>query len=499
VPTDADPSALAVTPDDRRLLVVHGSGASLVELALPGLSVERRAALARSPRAVVAASDGAHALVSHATGSLVSRVDLASGSVEPIAATFPRADLPGKGTFPLLHGFAVVEVGDAAVVPGVLVATGDTTVPTKDGYGHLATDHLPAEIFRVARFGGSSQLADGDRLSRAGLLPESCLLPRSAAMDRREPWLYLVCAGPGRLYKVDVSDAGAAPREHAWSVPESAPDGANGIALDVDRRIAVVWSDAAGTLALYGMDARSEPQDGRPAPGGPVHEPRGFTFAIRPATTLSAVAQRGRALFWGTNDPAVSSDGRTCASCHIEGGEDGLTWPTPEGPRQTPALAGRLANTAPYGWSGRRPSIRIHLDETIRRLGGEGLLEPDREALVAYLATLEAPPPRSPGADAVARGRTVFTSDQAQCSRCHLPPSFTDGVAHDVSSRTKGDAWREFDTPSLVSLSQTAPYFHDGRYATLRELLLKSDGLMGHTKQFGEDDLAALEAYLESL
>jgi mono/diheme cytochrome c family protein len=500
VATDADPIALAITPDDQRLLVVHGSGASLVALALPSLAPAFRAEIARSARAVAVTADGAHALVSHATGSLVSRVDLASGKSEAIAATFPRSDLAGKGTFPLLHGFAVVEQGGAALVPGVLVATGDTNVPTKDGYGHLATEHLPAESFRVARFGGAAPLLVEDpRLTRAGMLPESCLLPRAAALDPGEDWLYVACAGPGRLYKFDISPSKTPRVEHAWSVPERAPDGTSGLALDLERRIAVAWSDAGGSLALFPMDTHTETQDGQPSPGGPVHAATRFTFAIRPSTSVSVAAQQGRALYGGTNNPGLSSDGRTCASCHIDGGEDGLTWPTPEGPRQTPALAGRLANTAPYGWSGRRPSIRIHIEETIHRLGGEGLLEPDRESLVAYLATLEAPPPRAPSADAVARGKAIFTSAQAECSKCHLPPSFTDGVAHDVSSRTRGDAWKEFDTPSLVSVQQTAPYFHDGRYATLHELLLGCDGAMGHTKQLGEADLAALEAYLGSL
>jgi mono/diheme cytochrome c family protein len=500
VATDADPTALAVTPDDAKLLVVHGAGASLVALSLPSLAPALRAEIARSPRAVTVAADGAHAFVSHTTGSLVSRVDLASGKTEAVAGTFPRGDLQGRGTFPLLHGFGVVDHAGAAIVPGVLVATGDTSVRTKDGYGHLGTEHLPAEAFRIARFGDAAQpLVEEARLTRAGVLPESCLLPRAAALDPGEEWLYVACAGPGRLYKIDVSSSKTPRAEHAWSVPERAPDRPSGLALDLERRIAVVWSDAAGTIALYPMDAHTEPQDGQPAPGGPVHDTKRFTFATRPSTSVPAVAQQGRALFWGTNNPGLSSDGRTCASCHIDGGEDGLTWPTPEGPRQTPALAGRLANTAPYSWSGKRPSIRLHIEETIHRLGGEGLLEPDRESLVSYLATLEAPPPRAPNADAVARGKDIFMSTQAQCSRCHLPPSFTDGVSHDVSSRTKGDAFAEFDTPSLVSIAGTAPYFHDGRYATLHDLLVGCDGAMGHTKQLGDADLAALQAYLGSL
>lgn len=45
----------------------------------------------------------------------------------------------------------------------------------------------------------------------------------------------------------------------------------------------------------------------------------------------------------------------------------------------------------------------------------------------------------------------------------------------------------------------TAPYFHDGRYATLGELLRETKGKMGWGADLGDDDLAALEAYLLTL
>ena len=56
-----------------------------------------------------------------------------------------------------------------------------------------------------------------------------------------------------------------------------------------------------------------------------------------------------------------------------------------------------------------------------------------------------------------------------------------------------------FDTPGLGFLEGRAPYFHDGRYQTLRQLLLASDGKMGHTAQLSNADLNALEAYLRTL
>src|SRR5206468_3441016 len=75
---------------------------------------------------------------------------------------------------------------------------------------------------------------------------------------------------------------------------------------------------------------------------------------------LSAELAFGRKLFHHTDDPRISQDGRACASCHPDGREDALTWSTPEGPRQTIMLAGRVAASAPYGWIGAHRDIKEH-------------------------------------------------------------------------------------------------------------------------------------------
>ena len=48
--------------------------------------------------------------------------------------------------------------------------------------------------------------------------------------------------------------------------------------------------------------------------------------------------------------------------------------------------------------------------------------------------------------------------------------STTDGLRHDVKSRAAKDNHAEFDTPSLRFIARSAPFFHDGRYASLDEL-----------------------------
>lgn len=56
-----------------------------------------------------------------------------------------------------------------------------------------------------------------------------------------------------------------------------------------------------------------------------------------------------------------------------------------------------------------------------------------------------------------------------------------------------------YQTPSLRFVVGTAPYFHDGRYPTLRALLTSRDPNMGAARDLPAADLDALEAYLRSL
>ena len=110
----------------------------------------------------------------------------------------------------------------------------------------------------------------------------------------------------------------------------------------------------------------------------------------------------------------------------------------------------------------------------------------DLDALAAYCNSLE--PTLSPHADgpgklglAAERGRVLFESPAVGCAGCHSGPMYTDSRldakpfrTHDVGTgrgdpaETLGPA---FDTPTLVGVYRTAPYLHDGRARTLRDVL----------------------------
>jgi mono/diheme cytochrome c family protein len=278
------------------------------------------------------------------------------------------------------------------------------------------------------------------------------------------------------------------------------------MALDPENQVLVVWSQVTQTLTTL-------PLDPAVALGMPTWSPATMSIQYEPAAdwlhplvpserdAAATTRAHGRELFYATNNAEVSASGVACASCHIGGRDDGQTWPTEAGPRQTPMLAGRLDRTAPYGWAGQAQDLHAYLQSTFARLGGKSLLSSDEDALIAYMRSI--PPPRFKVKDATSadRGKQIFQSAEAGCAGCHAPGQgvFTDTERHDVKSRAGIDTTAEIDTPSLLYIGGSAPYFHDGRYASLAALLDGVDGTMGHTKQLSDAQRGDLLAYLQSI
>jgi Di-haem cytochrome c peroxidase len=171
-----------------------------------------------------------------------------------------------------------------------------------------------------------------------------------------------------------------------------------------------------------------------------------------------------------------------------------------------PSLRG-VRLTAPYGRDGRIASLREFTRHVIvEEFAGDEPTPRILDALVAYMDQFEfLPNPKidrlgalTPAAGAAAkRGQTLFAKpfakmDGKSCASCHAPDAlFTDGRRHDIGS---GGV---FDTPTLLNSRFTAPYFHDGRYATLGDVVAHFDrsfslGLATHDK-------ADLVAYLEAV
>jgi DNA-binding beta-propeller fold protein YncE len=507
VDTPAEPVALAVTPDDATLLVSSGWGAALSGYETAGLARAFRVALPREPRAVVVSDDGHKAFVAHIVGSRMSvvdldrpehavhRVDLTGSESESFSRGLMSDDSPERRA---CQGFALaksVAPEGRILAPQVLVDPGRADERSA-GYGSGGS--LPPEVADVAVVDDATEHAlpasitatqDLRALAGGRKATTDCLLPRAAAVDPVTGELLVACLGIDALVAYDAASADPRSAEtRRWAVAS----GPSAVAVDAAGRRAVVWSQFDRILNVVPLGAADKGKD----------PPMLRLSLSRRAHELDAAdTALGRKLFHMTGDPRISGDGRACASCHPDGRDDALTWATPDGPRQTPMLAGRLAKTGPYGWNGTSATVDEHLNHTFERLGGKGLTGSDREALVAFLDVM-APPPQTvrEGDPQVARGSEVFHSAEAGCASCHVSEDhFTDHRKHEVGSAAAVDGAATFDTPSLRFVGGTAPYFHDGRYPTLHALLVGSDGKMGHTKQLSRPDLDALEAYLRSL
>jgi cytochrome c peroxidase len=103
--------------------------------------------------------------------------------------------------------------------------------------------------------------------------------------------------------------------------------------------------------------------------------------------------------------------------------------------------------------------------------------EQDAAAIDAYLKSIEPIP--SPYlvegklSLSAGRGRKLFFNEKVGCSKCHTGPLYTDMQMHDIGSKNPCDHRKNFDTPTLIEVWRTAPYFHDGRYTTVRGSISK--------------------------
>jgi cytochrome c553 len=278
--------------------------------------------------------------------------------------------------------------------------------------------------------------------------------------------------------------------------------GPSGIAVDASGKVAYVDNAFDGSVSRLDLGAAL-------GADAPRHEADLTRVRDLPAR-YSPAALAGRKLFHDASNPHVTPSAVVaCSTCHPGGGDDGLVWfihtsNIPLKRRRAPHLANAHTPTAPFHWDGSLPTVPDLVRATITDLmAGDGLLV-DADSVAAYLDEIVAPPiPPARDAGAVARGRDVFASAEAGCATCHGGPDLTDNGFHAVlepMSLHADDAFTTCNTPALHGLFLRAPYFHDGRSPSLRDLLTRPDAAKhGDTSKLSAGQIDDLIAYLESL
>ena len=200
----------------------------------------------------------------------------------------------------------------------------------------------------------------------------------------------------------------------------------------------------------------------------------------------------------------------SCATCHPGARSDGLNWDLLNdgigNPKNTRSML--LSHATPPVMS---LGVRANM-ETAARAGFIHIqfTEPSKEdvdAVIAYFKSLEpvASPHLAPDGsltESAARGKEVFHRESVGCAKCHPAPLFTKLGMRNVGTATERDRGAaKYDTPTLIELWCNPPYLHDGRAATLREVLVdhNSDGEHGDVSSLAPAEIDDLVQYLLSL
>ncbi len=496
--TPTEPFGLALSPDRSTLLVTAVADKTLSAIELSTGFERWSMTVGPEPRGVAISPSGNEALVTFLTTGVVGRVSLNNQdprieyvSLDPAApqaspgmpSNAKRSGDEGRGF--VRNAFAAIYAGnDVAVVPHQLsLPQVENPEAMGDSGGYGGGGAFASPITHRLAFLGMPDEGESGRVGTAFAIT-NVHQPRAATYDAASDTLFVV--GYGSDDVLAVADVSQASVHMAWKahVPSASACGPEGVAYDAGAEEVVVFCSLSRTTHRMAGTSGAQVADGQSAPLTKSH--------------LSQSAQRGREVFRLGNSTRISSNGAmACASCHAEGRADGLTWFLQGNILQTPLLSGRVMGSHPFKWDGKDATISDSLSNTVGRLGGTGITKAEVKDLTAFLAAM--PAPRTPSAEepaAVSRGQALFESKTTGCATCHNGPLLTDQKAHGIAEDLPA-----VDTPSLIGLATSAPYYHDGSAPTLASLLRGKGNVhgMGRLSKLDESQIGDLVAYMESL
>ncbi|MCP3105060.1 c-type cytochrome [Myxococcus sp. K15C18031901] len=554
VQVGVEPMGLAVSPKGDTLYVVNSTAldttehGTLMAVDTASLTVRWELPVGEEPRGIALVDGGRRALVSLFKHSDMVTVDL-SDSHQPRLMKertdlYARANIDGEPQegdifVPQVRAlFRPRGMSDVVVTPDgkrafspALWAREDPLAPAgSDPGGSLYGGGGPCNTAGVVAPGlvtfdtddGSPRVDDIDRCrpppDDEPDFPPSTLVspershpiqgPVAAAVDPSGLWIFVVNRETDNvaILPTDRRSGADLSNSRLSSVRQlvRVGSGPSGIALTRDGRKAYVYNAFDHTVTTLVNDASGNVANVR-AEGVPV--------AIV-GDVLSPQAAAGRKLFYSALDSRMTSSSvaASCASCHLDGREDGHVWGFPDGLRQTPSLAGRkVTQTSPFHWSGEFDTLRDFMDATVRgRMGGtalDGVMVAQLSAFIDAIPTPDNPYRHDAPTPAQARGEAVF--QKAGCATCHEGATFTNNQQADVGTFNVGGTLPDdasvrskgLNTPSLLGLARTAPYLHDGSAPSLKDRLLRNrqSNKHGDTSSLTSAEVDDLVEYLRML
>lgn len=501
----ARPVAICRTPDGAAMLVSLEGENALLRYTVATRTQNGVVALGPMPRAIAVTHDGSRALVTRFISGehegSVYVVALAGGMSLSSTVRLARdhsvdGSASGRGVPNYLAGIRISPDGAHAWVVGKKDNTSRGT------FTH--PDMVPGQDSTVRALAMLIDLSTLEEALQHRLDIDNSDSPSAIAFSPLGDYAFLTLQGNNQVGVVDVLDllsedtqgtlqtrwgTGLAPQ-----AVEVNPATGQVITMDFMGR-AVSLFDAAGFISA-----------------GTLNVPRTAVDAVV-QERLHPEVLRGKRIFYNAADTRMSAEGYiSCATCHLDGAHDGRTWDFTnrgEGFRNTTDLRGRSGMAhGNVHWSGNFDEIQDFENDIRGFFGGTGFLttpqfaatehplgapkaglNTDLDALAAYVSSLGvASIPRNPAreangapGEAALRGQAVF---QAQgCAVCHIPANgYTDGLMHDVgtlrasSGGRLGGLLNAIDTPTLLGLHTTAPYFHNGSAESLEEVFTTTGG-----------------------
>ncbi len=549
----AEPFGIVATEDGARFYVVSSLSGLVQEFDGLTLEVLRAWTLPNEPRWVAVHPSGQSLYVAAAQQGALYWIDLTTGKSQevelPILETFGFGDFDGTPEVPrdmsnrITGDPTVLPDGKGVAVPMLIVDNKDEipdetapdegqdpfesggyggkmnpvvmTVPV-DGSGKPKTE--PVEIAQISNFEINSypasvtispdnkyMLVTLEGAQRVAVLPvkaenngEDIPIPGGFGASPRSNSL----APRMGFRQTEFVGTGLGPRAVAFTSDNDAH-----VYTFIDRQVATIdmkqVRDMFSGNGFFDDFGFAGPSDA-PTRRGEISRPNfssgnGVEVA---QSTLTDEIELGRRLFYTTIDPIITTPGAgvSCATCHFDGRNDGLTWRFTKGLRQTPSLAGKVSDRAPVRWQGEQPSVAddaLFTSQTL--MGGQSLRRSEALAIEAFVdwgrrvdVPLSQPVPEVSAQ--IDLGREVFFREEVGCGNCHNGALLSDLQTHDILGL------RGVKTPSLLGIAATAPYFHDGSAPNIRALLERvRDGSMGDTSSLNEEEMSALEIFVSSL